>query len=298
VLADPSLHVYSGFLDSPLLGAPDPDVAGDFDDAGELRTDGALGQCQGAPSDQMTVVRGVGEGGAPVWLSLYVYASNRQAELAFASVTADLRACVGFPDADASLFPYGYGDESVAITFLMPRDGAGEMAGAPAHAIAVRVGRAIEVFLATPVVGRTNMVAAPTPDELDTVVRESVPRLCLWAECARAPGLPASLDQPIPGRKAWLVVLSAYDIDDVAARPGHGLIAAALAGYRPVLATGGCDEGANVGPRWRESFTRYLALYFAEQPEAETAAAALRDVAGGVLDPYPQVFEVQTRCSG
>ncbi len=299
MLIDPTGHVYSGFLDSPLLGPRNADLVRDENDRDEYRVGGALAQCYGDPDDQMTVLRGIGENAAPVWVSLYVYGPNTDAEAAFAAVAADLRACLGFPDAQASPFPaQPYGDESVALTFLMPQDGAGELAGRPAHAIAVRVGRAIAVVLSTPAHGYTGVLEAATPSDLDALVRESLPRLCLYRGCTPAPGLPAQLEQISPGDHVWLVVLYVNDIDDEEARPGHGLVAAAQVGYRPVQAMQGCDVGADLAAPGREEATRYLALYFAEREEAEVAAAAVRDLGMAELGPYPQVYEVQTRCSG
>jgi hypothetical protein len=296
---DPAERILAGFVESPLLRDTYRDPAAE---PFESRDGGVLtGECAGGPVDRLTVVRAAGDDDARVDISLYLYESESAARGAFARVSTGLRSCLGFAGAALGQTSWpSYGDASKAMTFQQPPGDAAEFAGGQRHAVAVRVGRAVEVFTSGPAHGRSpaRPLAAATPEELDAIVAASLPRLCLFTSggCSPAPGLPAPVDTLTRDEDTWLLAVRVFQSDDKEARPGTALAVAAEAGYHPIVVRQGCDVGGDFAVPEDALTARYLALYFRQRSQADAVAAELAarvaDGSGAAL----QVRAVQARC--
>ncbi len=283
-------RIYSGFLESPTLAAVD-------DDWSESRDTGLPVDCVGVPVDQVAVERSVASGSV-VRIMLLLYADESTARSALTTLTPELRACLGYPDAPLALpgqWP-SYGDASVAMTFLKPADGAGELTGWPLHAVAVRVGRAVEVFLTYPTHSADGPVSSAAPGVLQAVIEQQVPRLCLYSEsgCRPSPPLPSALPALTRNGEAWALVLAADPVASGSETPlefrtGRAVAALADLGYHPSVVEPGCDVGvAESEP--------YVALYFAQQSEAQALVSQLALRSDDLFSPLPVPVRVTTRC--
>lgn len=288
---DPSASILAGFLDDPMLTES-------ADASGESRGETP---CAGSTTDQLSISRVAGDDESRIQLSLALYDSDEAATQAFASASADLRSCLGFPGAtvDPEQWP-SYGDESAGLTFLKPADGAGELTGWPVRVVMVRVGRSIETFSSIPYNAQRSEVGtqAATIPVIDAVVRASLPRLCLYKaeDCTPASILPVPLDHFTRGQEVFLVALRVFETDDRNVRPGTVLAVAASAGYHPGIVRQGCDVGGDFADADSAERTRYLALYFEQRYEADAVADELIARDPEATAAYVKVRPVLTRC--
>lgn len=291
---DPWQAMPAGFLETLLLRT-DPNQL--FE--GETR--GSVNTCGTDSNGGVTTTRLVGSAGfARAVLTLLFYGDQANAHSAFGVMARSLNDCVGFPDVTATPMQISSGDESAAVSFPKPADGAGEMTNWPWRVVAVRVGRAILLVDAGPYGGPNRPQQAPSAQSLRELTQALVPRLCVYADagCPRPQDLPAPLDHLTQDGQAWLLVLYVFQGDDGAALPGTAVGAAAELGYHPTIVRQGCDGGANLAGLSDPAQTRYVAAYFASLQDAQAAADALGAQQVAAMSPYLQVLHVQTRCVG
>lgn len=267
----------------------------------------AYADCLGAPDEQLVVDF---DGGTSVSYTLSLYPDEGAAAAAYATVAADLRRCLGF--AGAPVVP----DEqptvsagSVAVTFDMPLEvAAGQMYPAsslPARALAYRVGPVIGIVLSAPRNTSTTPNQAVSMGVLAAIASDVVPALCLYTEggCPLQPGLPRQLTPLVRGGEAWLVVLDIFDTtsgpraDHWFPDPGYDVPDMARLGYRASIVRQGCDVGANIAEPGKEATTRYLALYYATEQEAQAVVDTIRGGVGPYENPLPRApLKVRTWC--
>jgi hypothetical protein len=286
--------IFAGSLQRPLPGGLNPVGS----DGGIRVKDFLYSGCLGTPDEQLETTAEFDDGSA-VTKTLSLYADETAAAAAFTTVETDLRRCVGFPD--TRVFPEGeplnVGPAvAVSVTFDMPAS------SSPARAVAFRVDRVIGILLSTPHDTETTRHNAVPMELLAALARDVVPSLCLYADagCSPQPGLPHPLTSLTRGGQAWLVLIDIYQSmsdhpHDWSPDPGLDLYEVARLGYYPSMVRQGCDEGANVADAGKEASTRYLALYFATQHEADAVVRALPPISNAE-NPLPRVLKVRTWC--
>lgn len=298
---DPSSYIYSGFLETSLLPVKPEGAPSEF----RYRD---IPLCSRQAFDALAIARSRSDG-AHFVISLYLFADEEAARAVMAELGPELLGCHYLVHAGLvpSQWP-AFGDESAGVTYRVAPDGAGELAarGAVAHHVAVRVGRAIEVFDASPTLlpndaaGRLDLLEWTSTDVI-AVVADSIPRLCLYSSaCASAPsGLPTPLTSLTPQGQAWLLELfpyvPRYFVQSEAA--GRVIAHAGELGYRPMIVTPGCDHRLDSSLEHGDERARYLALYFADRAQAEAAAAEFRKESEGTGMTL-RIYEVRTLCVG